>query len=262
MKWNSTVALGQKAVRTSLILAGISLLLLFLPYGARQSVSTAIRTLFYSHFEKISDKLDFLVNVYEINQQLKRDNAKQNLELAALREYEKENARLRELLGFRDRSGYELIAAEMVAVDPKRRENAVISKVISGAAVSSNLPVVNVDGLVGKTTSVLGDQVTVELLTSPNCRAAARDASTRVLGIIRWAGGRTLLLDNVSLSDSVHAGDTIITSGLGGTFPDNLPIGTVSSVEIGRSPFFKHITVEPFVDFGALDELMILKLSE
>ena len=262
MKWISAVVLRQKAVRTGLVLAGISLLTLLLPFDARQSIAHAIRVLFYSQFERISDNLDDLRDVYEINRELKRENTRQNLELTALREHEKENERLRNLLGFRERSGYELIPAEIVALDPKRRENAVIAKVSSDESVLRDLPVVNVNGLVGKTTYVLGDQVTVELLTSPNCRVAARDIDTRVLGIIRWVGARQLLLDNVSLSDSVHVGDTIITSGLGGIFPGSLPIGVVSSVEAGSSPFFKRIMVAPFVDFGALDELMILKRSE
>ncbi len=71
-----------------------------------------------------------------------------------------------------------------------------------------------------------------------------------------------LVLDNLSLSDSVLVGDTIITSGLGGIFPPDLPIGIVQSVAEGKSPFFKEIEVEPFVDFGALDELVILVKRE
>jgi rod shape-determining protein MreC len=249
-----------------LTLAAVSLLFLFLPFAARESVSSAIQTVLYSHFYGISNKLndlfEVLFEVHEVNRQLNAKNVDQTLELTSLREHQKENERLRNLMGFKETLGYDLIPAEIIALDPKRRQNAVISEISSEKAVSSNLPVVNVDGLVGKTTSVMGDLVTVELLTSPNCRAAARDANTRVLGIIRWDGGRHLLLDNVSLSDTVRVGDTIITSGLGGIFPENLPIGTISNVEVGRSPFFKIINVTPFVDFGALDELMILKRSE
>jgi rod shape-determining protein MreC len=225
-------------------------------------VSSVIQTVFYSHLHGISNKLTDLYEVYEINRQLKRYIADQTLMLTSLREQEKENERLRNLLDFRETLGHELIPAEIIALDPKRRNNAVISEMRSEGTVSPNLPVVNMDGLVGKTTSVLGDLVTVELLTSPNCRVAARDANTRVLGIIRWNGGRYLLFDNVSLSDSVNIGDTIITSGLGGTFPESLPIGTISSVEVGKSPFFMTIRVKPFADFRALDELMILKQSE
>ena len=103
--------------------------------------------------------------------------------------------------------------------------------------------------------------MTVELLTSPNCRAAARDANTRVLGIVRWTGGKRLLLDNVSISDTVAVGDTVITSGLGGVFPEGLPVGIIVSVVTGESPFFKSIILDPFVDFGALEELIVLRKS-
>ncbi|MCK4655407.1 MAG: rod shape-determining protein MreC [candidate division Zixibacteria bacterium] len=266
MKWISFAVVKQKAFRTSLTLAAVSLLFLFLPKEARESVSAAIQTIFYSHFygikDKLNDQYEVLFKVYDINRQLNAKIVDQTLELTSLREHQKENERLRNLLGFKETLGYDLIPAEIIALDPKRRQNAVLSEISSEKSVSSNLPVVNVDGLVGKTTSVLNDLVTVELLTSPNCRVAARDANTRVLGIIRWVGGRHLLLDNVSLSDTVRVGDTIITSGLGGRFPENLPIGTISNVEVGRSPFFKTIDVAPFVDFGALDELMILKRSK
>lgn len=262
MKWIPSGAFAHRALRTSVILIGVGILLILLPFSVQRFISSVIQTVFYSHFYGTSNRLADLVEVYEINGQLKRQIAAQNLELAALREYMEENVRLRNLLGFKDKVGYELIPAEIVALDPKRRQNAVISETNPDEPVASNLPVVNVDGLVGKTTSVLSELVTIELLTSPNCRAAARDANTRVLGIVSWKGGRRLVLDNVPLSDSVNVGDTIITSGLGGIFPENLPIGTISSVERGQSPFFKTIIVAPFVDFGALDELMILKKSE
>ena len=44
----------------------------------------------------------------------------QSLELTALREYKKENVRLRNLLGFRESPGYESIPAEIVAHDPAK----------------------------------------------------------------------------------------------------------------------------------------------
>ena len=261
MKWISSVAAKQKPLRIGIILAGISLILLFLPFSAQELIGSVIQTVFYSHFYGVSHKITDLLDVYEINRQLKATISQQRLELTALREYEKESKRLRELLGFKESYLFDIVPAEIVALDPKRRQNAVIAEIGPEQSAAANLPVVNVDGLVGKTTSTLGDLVTVELLTSPNCRAAARDANTRVLGIVRWAGGQYLQFDNVSLSDSVSVGDTVITSGLGGIFPENLPIGTISSVKEGKSPFFKEIEVDPFVYFGALDELIILTRS-
>ncbi|MBU1318964.1 MAG: rod shape-determining protein MreC [candidate division Zixibacteria bacterium] len=261
MKWISPFVIKQKPFRTSLILAGVSLACLLLPFGVKAFISSNLNIV-YTPFWGISSKLTGAFEVYEINRQLKRTITGQMLELSTLRAHERENIRLRDLLGFKESVEYELIPAEIVAVDPKRRQNAVIAEVASDAVVTPNLPVVNVEGLVGKTMSTMGDVVTIELLTSPDCRAAARDANTRVLGIVRWDGGRHLLFDNVELSDSVCMGDTVITSGLGGVFPENLPIGTIVSISRGKSPFFKSIYIRPFVEFRALDELTILKRSE
>ncbi len=260
MKWISPLLTRQKAFRTSLILAGISIACFLLPVNTKTYISGKL-IVAYAPFYGISNKIDDVFEVYEINRGLHATITRQMLALTTLREQERENKRLRELLGFKETVEYDLIPAEIVALDPKRRQNAVIAEIGHDAQVSADLPVVNVDGLVGKTTSVLGDLVTVELLTSPNCRAAARDANTRVLGIVRWTGGRTLLLDNVSISDTVAVGDTVITSGLGGVFPEGLLIGTIATVSVGASPFFRSITLRPFVAFGALEELIVLKGS-
>jgi rod shape-determining protein MreC len=261
MKWISPLVTKQKAFRTSLILAGVSLACLLLPFGVKSFISSNL-VVVYTPFWGVSSKLHDFFEIYEINRQLKRTITEQMLELSRLRAYEKENDRLRRLLKFKEAVQYDLIPAKIVAVDPKRRENAVLTEVSPDASVIPDLPVVNVNGLVGKTTSILGRVVTIELLTSPDCRAAARDANTRVLGIVRWDGGRFLQFDNVELSDTVSVGDTVITSGLGGVFPENLPIGTIESVESGKSPFFKQIDIQPFVNFRALDELTILKRNE
>ncbi len=190
MKWISSAALKQRPVRLSITLGLASLTLLFLPISAQEFLSSIIQQVFYSPFYGISHRITDVFDVYEINRELKAEISQQRVKLTALREFEKENERLRDLLGFKERYDYSVVAAEIVAVDPKRRENAVIAETGTQTGLTRDLPVVNVHGLVGKTSSVIEDYVTVELLTSPNCRAAARDANSRVLGIIRWNGSR------------------------------------------------------------------------
>jgi rod shape-determining protein MreC len=260
MRWISPLLSKQRAFRTSIILTSISLACFLLPTDAKELVAKYLNV-FYVPFYGISDRIGDLREVYEINSELKATIAAQMYRLSVLQEQSKENERLRTLLGFAEQVEYDVVPAEIVELDPKRRQNAVRAEVEHGDSSLVHRPVISVDGLVGKTTSIAGSFVTVELLTSPNCPAAARDANTRVLGIIRWKGGKDLILDNVSLADSVAVGDTVVTSGLGGIFIQDIPIGIVSEVENGGSPFFKSIAVKSFVDFSALDELIILKES-
>ncbi|MGE5693520.1 MAG: rod shape-determining protein MreC, partial [Candidatus Zixiibacteriota bacterium] len=123
--------------------------------------------------------------------------------------------------------------------------------------IRRNLPVVHLNGLVGKVMDATPDAAVIQLLFDPGCRVAARDRRSRVLGIVKWKSGPYLSLDNVSLSDDVAIGDTIISSGLGGIFPEGLVIGTVKTALADTASFFRRIEVLPAVSFSALDEVFI-----
>ena len=54
----------------------------------------------------------------------------------------------------------------------------------------------------------------------------------------------------------------IITSGLGGIFPEGLVIGTVTNIDSPEREFFYNISVNPAVNFNGLDELYILVVED
>lgn len=237
----------------------LSFIILVLPINIKRPLAKYTYIVSLSPFQGLSEDLKQLSHTVQINRHLRKQLMERELELSFAREALAQNSRLRDSLGFRERREYELIPAELEAIDPKRRENAIIVSVASGSSVQADMAVMGVSGLVGKTTNVLGNNVTVELLTSPSCRVAGRSADNRALGIIRWESGLYLHFDNVPIRDSVEVGDTIISSGLGGLFPDGLPIGTIVSIDVPEKGFFKQIDVKPFVDFNRLDEVFILK---
>ncbi len=57
----------------------------------------------------------------------------------------------------------------------------------------------------------------------------------------------------------IRAGDVILTSGLGGVYPPNLPIGTVLYVKTGSGTSGVVAVVKPFVDFERLDWLYVMR---
>jgi len=102
----------------------------------------------------------------------------------------------------------------------------------------------------------------VYLLTEPRCRVAARVKRSREQGILRYELGRGMYLDNCPRQGDVVIGDTVLTSGLGGIFPEGLVIGTVKRVDTPEKEFFYNIAVEPAINFNGLDELYVLKRGE
>ena len=57
---------------------------------------------------------------------------------------------------------------------------------------------------------------------------------------------------------NLAAGDLILTSGLGGTYPANISIGQVLSVRKLENDLFQSATIQPVVDFNELQAVLVI----
>jgi rod shape-determining protein MreC len=130
-------------------------------------------------------------------------------------------------------------------------------------------PVVNADGLVGLVTRVTSDTARVQLLTDEEAAASAVDIRTGAEGIVRHARGtrETLVLDRVRKRDVVRLGDEVVTSGwrtgeLTSVYPRGIQIGRVTSVGQTDTDLYQQVQIDPYVDFGSLDAVIVLVPKE
>ena len=72
------------------------------------------------------------------------------------------------------------------------------------------------------------------------------------------AGRGLLKFDGVPISSSVAVGDTVLTSGLGGFFPQGITIGYVIMVEPDANGWLWQVTVKPSVEYGQLEEIFVV----
>jgi hypothetical protein len=98
----------------------------------------------------------------------------------------------------------------------------------------------------------------------------ATDTASGAGGMVQRTGDAGIIIgDSTSTSSvltinmfargaDVMTGDTIVTSGLGGTFPKGLLIGQVEQVSAGDYGLLRSATVKPAVDFGRLQEVMVI----
>jgi rod shape-determining protein MreC len=135
----------------------------------------------------------------------------------------------------------------------------------SKQGISVHDPVVTAAGLVGEVTSVFSRESLVTLLTDSTSSVSAVDLTSQgAFGIVSTGQGRgSLVFDRVPKAKNVSVGDKIITAGsrtgrFGSIYPRNLLVGTVTSVGNSETDIFKQIQVEPAVDFGSLDSLVVL----
>src|SRR4030043_1058056 len=204
----------------------------------------------------------FLVGLEEKNKNLNKKIDELEAELILYKEGYLEAQRLNKLLALRNDFNYQFISALVVA-----REQASLSKTIlinkgSVDGLKVGMPVIAPPGLIGRLIDVSWPVSKVLLLFDEKSNADAMLQRTRLQGIIRGAGFRGGILKYIIKNQDVKAGDTIISSGMGGVFPKGLLIGKVSYVEKQDNDLFLKIKVAPFADFAQLEEVLFLVSEE
>jgi rod shape-determining protein MreC len=184
-----------------------------------------------------------------------------------------ENVYLRELLDYIDGprfpADFDPVVAEVIGRPAGAFAQAIVITAGANNGVRANDPVVTADGLVGVVTRVTSGTARVQLLTDEEAAASAIDLRTGATGIVRHARGtrETLVLDRVRKQDVVRRGNEIVTAGwragaLSSLYPKGIPIGRVTSVGQTDTDLFQQVQVDPYVDFGALDAVLVLVPTE
>jgi len=195
--------------------------------------------------------------LWKENADLRAEVIEMSMERNEWRDAMLENARLRRLLGFRDRPEFEYRAAEVVARDPNPSLSSLTLDKGTYDGVSVGQAVVISNGLVGVVHRAGPTSSTALLAADRNFAVSARVERSRVDGIVRWAGGSQLLLTEIPRNLDVKKGDRIVTSGLGKLIPAGIPVGVVEYVD-RDDPLFLTVKVDPFVPYNRLEEVFVL----
>lgn len=280
----SVGTLRRRLVVGCLVLAAVSLISFsFRPDGSLSGVQSAGATVlrpFAVGVERIAQPFrdayswfDSLLGARSEAERLREEN-EELLQRAIQNEFAiQEAASLRRLLDYvegpRFPADFDPVAAEVIGRPGGAFTQAIVIAAGSENGVHVNDPVLNAQGLVGKVTRVTSHSARVELLTDQQASASAIDLRTQAAGIVRHARGtrETLVLDRVRKADVVRLGDEIVTagwraSGFSSIYPKGIPIGEVTSVGQTDTDLFQQVQVDPYVDFGALDAVLVLVPSD
>jgi rod shape-determining protein MreC len=178
-----------------------------------------------------------------------------------LHEMELENRDLRQLLGLRELAPPgSLVSANVIARDPMSMVQSVVIDRGADDGVTVNHPVVSWRGVVGRVVEVHPRSSKVLLITDVNSAVSARlqDDDSRATGITRGSGDGRLVLQYVPRTDTLRTGGTLITSGIGGTFPAGLVIGKILQIRQKDVEVFQEALIEPAVDMRNLERIYVL----
>ena len=196
------------------------------------------------------------------NDKLLRENQELKVRLIQATEAERENERLRQMLNFQRVSPWKMQPAHVIARDPANWWRNVQINVGRRDGVREDLPVITVDGLVGRISEVGETRSQVVLIGDPNCRVSAVVHTNREQGVIT-AGATAMDSSLVELwylpgSTTLKPGQLVMTSGLGGIFPKGIPVGNIvdfRSVEYGLRT---EARVKLLANLSLLEEVFVL----
>lgn len=212
-------------------------------------------------YTEMREGLKTLKQLEEQNKRLTIANKELSATNQTLRDMETENNKLRNALGYRERSVFKLMPARIIARDASTWYQTVKIDRGTSEGVKKDMPVLTEEGLVGKTTVVADHAATVILIADENCRVAANIEGSREQGIVRGErmanrGIPAIGLSFISKQANLQSGQKVYTSGVGGVFPSGVLIGAVK--EFKARELDGYASLVPAVDLATIDDVFVV----
>lgn len=150
------------------------------------------------------------------------------------------------------------LAADVIGRDISPFLRSIVIGRGSDDGILRGMPVVTSRGLVGRVTDVFASVARVQLITDPEIAVNVLLQSSRGDGVLVPQVNGELWVDQINQSVTVTPGELVLTSGLGGLFPPNVPVGQVISVRRRDFELFQQAVVQPSVDFERLQIILVI----
>jgi rod shape-determining protein MreC len=218
---------------------------------------------FYVISLRLDATKDFIFSVGQLkreNESLLEENMKLLSENAGLRDQKNENEFLRQQLELLPRDKFVLEPASVVGQDVTGLGNWIDIDRGSSDGISEGMAVIISKGvLVGKVQQVFPNSAKVMLLSHPKSAINALSNDTQAKGITKGEYGLGIVMDMIMQTDTINIGSEIVTSGIGGSVPRGLYVGTVREVHPSEDHLFQQAVIGSPVDQLKLRLVFVIK---
>ncbi|MCX7085582.1 MAG: rod shape-determining protein MreC [Methylococcales bacterium] len=233
--------------------------------GVRTTLSILVDPLKYlvslptSLVEQATDSATSYSALKAENEHLREDQLIHQARLLKFAALEKENIRLRALLENSFKLGEQVLVAELLSVNMAPYEHILVVNKGTRFGVHPQQPVLDANGVVGQVFRALPFTSEIMLITDPNHAIPVQVNRNGLLTIAVGSGQlNRLILPFLPSNADIKPGDLLITSGLGGTFPQGYPVAVVDEFTAQPNKAFATITATPKALLDRNRELMIV----
>jgi rod shape-determining protein MreC len=191
------------------------------------------------------------VSLFQENARLRAENATLLRWQSVAQQLQAENAALRALTHYQPTASTFFVTAEVVGTAGGAFSRSLLIDRGADDGVAEGQAAFSGNGLVGRVVEVGRRAARTLLISDLNSRIPVRIEATRDHAILAGDNTDQPLLIYLPNHASIHVGDRVVTSGDGGIFPPDLPVGVIASNDDGT------VRVEPFTDLSQIDYLRI-----
>lgn len=262
---------GPSPVARLIFFCVLSLLLLFVDsrYQYLESTRKVLAVMIYP-FQRLTalpGEITGKISVYfETQERLLTENAQLRqqhdvdaAQLSQLQAIQSENAQLRVLMDLKERVDYPMQLAEIVYIERDIFKRKLFVNKGSQANVMPGQVVVDDFGVVGQVTRTYPWLSEVTLVTDKDHSVPIQNQRSGLRAVVFGSGDiNEMALRYMPVSADIVEGDVLVTSGIDGTYPPNLPVAKVTKVERDPAYPFARITCEPLAGVDRHRALMIV----
>jgi rod shape-determining protein MreC len=193
------------------------------------------------------------------NAELEAEVARLEQQVITLQEQVSEMEILSALLNYaRTRPENRYVAANVIGEDVSPFLRSVWIASGSESGLRQGMPVVTERGLVGRIAEVFPTMSRVQLVLDPESSANVILQAARADGALVAQPNGELWVEMIDQQASVQTGELVLTSGLGGGYPPDIPVGQVISVRRRDYELFQQAVIQPVVDFDRLTIVLVI----
>ena len=231
-------------------------------YRTLETAIAPLNKLVTNSVQTIQQEFDYLSRMKQLQRELnyvKKENAILHQQIRWYTSDRQALTRLRKLLELREKLPYQTVSAEVIATSPSNYYFTFTIDKGSTQGLKRNMVVLSSDGVIGHVLQVATQSSKVLLISDQRSAVGAVIDRTRARGIIDGIGKGSCKLTLEQTDTDVKIGDTLVTSGLGGVFPKDLVLGTISKIERHpRSGWITSILVTPAADVFRTEEVLVI----
>jgi len=223
-------------------------------------ISSPIQKTFWQAGDSLSDFFEAISqsqNLQKENQALKLKIQTLEAEITRLQEFKNENEILREALGIGLEKDFKLALADISGKDIAQ-DLIFIDKGEKDGILEHSPVITQQKTLVGKVDEVYRHYSKVKLVSHPDFVLDVKISEAEIYGVLKGRGNLRLYLDFVPADIEIKIGEKIVTTPIGGIFPEGILAGAIKEVKKSDVQPFQMAEIEPAFDIGELKTLFII----